>query len=138
MNPEFIEISESDCSLFKDNQEIFKSIGFVIEVYSTQTLVVHSTPIACQNQGSAEFIQDVLDDIKCIGEGLSAQEIIWEKLASKACNNSIRAGRSLSLAEMNALLRQMEETPKSAQCNHGRPTFVKLDKKSLAKLFERT
>ncbi len=138
MNPEFIELSESDCLLFKNNQEIFKSIGFVIEVYSTQTLVVHSTPIACQNQGSAEFIQDVLDDIKCIGEGLSAQEIIWEKLASKACNNSIRAGRSLSLAEMNALLRQMEKTPKSAQCNHGRPTFVKLDKKSLAKLFERT
>ncbi len=138
MHPEFIELNEIDCEIFKNNQEIFKDIGFIIEVYSTQTLVVHSTPLTCHNQNLKSFIQDVLEDLKSLGEGLSATEIIWEKLASKACNNSIRAGRTLSIAEMNALLRQMESTPKSAQCNHGRPTFVKLDKKSLEKLFERT
>ncbi len=138
IHPEFIELSEPDCALWQANQEIFTTIGFVIEVYSNQTLVIHSTPIACQNQSSAEFIYDVLADLKVLGEGLSATEVVWEKLASKACHNSIRAGRSLSLAEMNALLRQMESTPKSGMCNHGRPTFVSLDKKSLAKLFERS
>ena len=138
MHPEFIELSESDCALFQENQEIFKKIGFVIEVFSNKNLVIHSTPISCQNQKSEDFIHDVLADLKVLGEGLSAVEVIWEKLASKACNNSIRAGRSLSIAEMNALLRQMESTQKSAMCNHGRPTFVKLDKKSLAKLFERS
>lgn len=138
MHPEFIELSETDCEIFKNNQKIFKDTGFVIEVYSTQTLVVHSTPLTCNNQNLKIFIQDVLDDIKTLGEGLIAAEVIWEKLASKACYNSIRAGKSLSMAEMNALLRQMESTPKSAQCNHGRPTFVKLDKKSLEKLFERS
>ncbi|MEI6628141.1 MAG: DNA mismatch repair endonuclease MutL [Alphaproteobacteria bacterium] len=138
MHPEFIELNEIDCEIFKNNQEIFKDIGFIIEVYSTKTLVIHSTPLTCHNLNLKSFIQDVLEDLKSLGESLSATEIIWEKLASKACNNSIRAGRTLSTAEMNALLRQMELTPKSAQCNHGRPTFVKLDKKSLEKLFERS
>ncbi|MCX7343234.1 MAG: DNA mismatch repair protein MutL, partial [Proteobacteria bacterium] len=138
MHPEFIELNEIDCEIFKNNQEVFKDIGFIIEVYSTKTLVIHSTPLTCHNLNLKSFIQDVLEDLKSLGESLSATEIIWEKLASKACNNSIRAGRTLSTAEMNALLRQMESTPKSAQCNHGRPTFVKLDKKSLEKLFERS
>ena len=137
MQPEYIELSESDCALFAEHKDIFGQIGFVVDVYSTKTLVVHSTPIACHLQGSKEFIADVLADIKTLGEGVSAIEILWEKLSSRACNNSIRAGKTLSLAEMNAMLRQMESTPKSAQCNHGRPTFVTLDKKSLARLFER-
>ena len=137
MQPEYIELNESDCALFAEHKDLFEQIGFVIDVYSTKTLVVHSTPIACHLQGSKEFIADVLADIKTLGEGVSAVEILWEKLSSRACNNSIRAGKTLSLAEMNAMLRQMESTPKSAQCNHGRPTFVTLDKKSLARLFER-
>lgn len=138
LHPEFIELSEIDCELFKTNQDVFKDIGFVIEIYSDKNLVLHSVPVACSIQNSQEFIQDVLDDIKILGEGLSAKEAIWEKLASRACKNSIRAGRTLNQYEMNALLRQMESTPKSAQCNHGRPTFVKLDKNALAKLFERS
>jgi DNA mismatch repair protein MutL len=88
-------------------------------------------------EGSKEFIYDVLADIKALGEGVRAEEVLWEKLSSRACNNSIRAGKTLSLAEMNAMLRQMEFTPKSAQCNHGRPTFIKLDRKALENLFER-
>ncbi len=137
LQPEYIELSENDCVLFEQNQPLFEQIGFVIDVYSSKTLVVHSTPIACHLQGSKEFIHDVLADFKVLGEGVSAIEVLWEKLSSHACHNSIRAGKTLSLAEMNALLRQMESTPKSAMCNHGRPTFVKLDKKSLEKLFER-
>lgn len=137
MQPEYIELSENDCVLFEQNQHLFEQIGFVVDIYSSKTLVVHSTPIACHLQGSKEFIHDVLSELKILGEGVSAVEIIWEKLSSRACHNSIRAGKTLSLAEMNALLRQMESTPKSAMCNHGRPTFVKLDKKSLEKLFER-
>lgn len=137
MQPEYIELNEQDCALFEQNQHLFQKIGFAIDVFSSKTLVVHSTPIACHLEGSKEFILDVLADIKVLGAGVSAEEVLWEKLSSKACNNSIRAGKTLSLAEMNAMLRQMEFTPKSAQCNHGRPTFIKLDKKSLEKLFER-
>lgn len=137
MQPEYIELSENNCALFEQNQHLFKQIGFIIDIYSSKTLVVHSTPLACHLQGSKDFIYDVLADLKVLGEGISAIEVLWEKLSSYACHNSIRAGKTLSLAEMNALLRQMESTPKSAMCNHGRPTFVKLDKKSLEKLFER-
>ncbi len=137
LQPEYIELSETDCELFIENKDLFQEVGFIVDVYSSKTLVVHSTPISCHLNGSKEFIRDVLSDIKAIGEGVSAREVLWEKLASQACHNSIRAGKTLSLAEMNSLLRQMESTPKSAQCNHGRPTFVKLDKKSLEKLFER-
>lgn len=137
IHPEYIELSENECALFEQNQHLFKQIGFVIDIYSAKTLVVHSTPIACHLLGSKEFIHDVLADLKVLGESISAIEVLWEKLSSHACHNSIRAGKTLSLAEMNALLRQMESTPKSAMCNHGRPTFVKLDKKSLEKLFER-
>ncbi len=137
MQPEYIELSEEDCALFEQNQHLFQKIGFAIDVFAAKTLVIHSTPIACHLEGSKEFILDVLADIKTLGEGVSAEEVLWEKLSSKACNNSIRAGKTLSLAEMNAMLRQMEFTPKSAQCNHGRPTFIKLDKKALEKLFER-
>lgn len=137
MQPEYIELSENDCALFEQNQHLFEQIGFIIEIYSSKTLVVHSTPLACHLQGAKEFIYDVLSDLNVLGEGISAIEVLWEKLSSHACHNSIRSGKTLSLAEMNALLRQMESTPKSAMCNHGRPTFVKLDKKSLEKLFER-
>lgn len=137
MQPEYIEMREEDCVLFKKHHQLFQKIGFVIDIFGDKTLVVHSTPVACYLGGSKEFIYDVLADIKALGEGVSAEEVLWEKLSSRACNNSIRAGKTLSLAEMNALLRQMENTPKSAQCNHGRPTFIKLDKKALEKLFER-
>lgn len=137
MQPEYIELNEEDCALFEQNLHLFQKIGFAIDVFSSKTLVIHSTPIACHLEGSKEFILDVLADIKVLGEGVGAEEVLWEKLSSKACNNSIRAGKTLSHAEMNAMLRQMEFTPKSAQCNHGRPTFIKLDKKALEKLFER-
>lgn len=137
MQPEYVELKEEDCTLFQQHQHLFQKIGFVIDIFGDKTLVVHSTPIACHLEGSKEFIYDVLADVKALGEGISAEEVLWEKLSSKACNNSIRAGKTLSLAEMNAMLRQMEFTPKSAQCNHGRPTFIKLDKKALEKLFER-
>ncbi len=137
MQPEYIELKEEDCELFKQHQHLFQKIGFVIDIFGDKTLVVHSTPIACHLEGSKEFIYDVLADIKALGEGVRAEEVLWEKLSSRACNNSIRAGKTLSLAEMNAMLRQMEFTPKSAQCNHGRPTFIKLDRKALENLFER-
>lgn len=136
LKPEYIELTEPDCTLFAENHQLFEQIGFAIEIYPPKTVIVHSTPVTCHLKPK-EFIEDVLSDLKTLGEGVSAVEILWEKLASRACHNSIRAGKTLSLAEMNALLRQMESTPKSAQCNHGRPTFVKLDKKSLEKLFER-
>lgn len=137
IQPEYIELNEDDCTLFEQHQHLFQKVGFVIEVFGNKTLVIHSTPIACLLGGSKEFIHDILADVKVLGEGVSAEEIIWEKLSSRACNNSIRSGKTLSLAEMNAMLRQMEYTPKSAQCNHGRPTFIKLDRKALEKLFER-
>ncbi|MBX9805051.1 MAG: DNA mismatch repair protein MutL, partial [Alphaproteobacteria bacterium] len=84
-----------------------------------------------------QLIQDLVSEIQEMDTTLSLAEQLNEILGTLACHNSVRAGRQLSIEEMNALLRQMEATPYSGQCNHGRPTYVKLHRADIEKLFGR-
>ena len=83
------------------------------------------------------LVRDVADDLSKNGDALLLGERLEHVLATMACHGSVRAGRSLSVAEMNALLREMERTPRSGQCNHGRPTWIKLAHGDIEKLFGR-
>jgi DNA mismatch repair protein MutL len=98
---------------------------------------VRAVPAALAKGDPAKLVADVADDLAHHGEALLLGEKLDLVLATMACHGSVRAGRQLSVAEMNALLREMEVTPRSGQCNHGRPTWVKLAHADIEKLFGR-
>lgn len=136
--PEVIEMTESHLDLLHPYLSTFNELGFTIEVVGKTGLVIREIPMLVNKCDLKQLIQDMIAEIKNQDTGETVQQVIHEILADKACKNSIRAGRKLSLEEMNALLRQMEATPSSSQCNHGRPTFVTLDKQALERLFGRS
>jgi DNA mismatch repair protein MutL len=100
-------------------------------------MLVRSVPHSLRKSDPARLLQDIADDLAHHGEALLLGEKLDLVLATMACHGSVRAGRVLSVAEMNALLREMERTPRSGQCNHGRPTWVKLKMEDVEKLFGR-
>ncbi len=136
--PEMITLLEQELNVLKHHHDLLNHLGFTLEFFEPTTLVVRSVPALLNNISIPTLIQDLVDDLKAEGTPQSLQERIMTILATVACHNSIRSGRVLQLHEMNALLRQMEKTPHSGQCNHGRPAYVELKKTDLEKLFERT
>jgi DNA mismatch repair protein MutL len=100
-------------------------------------MLVRALPGALAKADPAALLQDLADDLAQHGESFLLDEKIEYVLATMACHGSVRAGRVLSVVEMNALLREMERTPRSGQCNHGRPTWVKLSMGDVEKLFGR-
>ena len=100
-------------------------------------MLVCSVPAALGKGNVQALVRDVADDLAKNGDALLLGEKLDLVLATMACHGSVRAGRALSVAEMNALLREMERTPRSGQCNHGRPTWVKLAHADIEKLFGR-
>jgi DNA mismatch repair protein MutL len=100
-------------------------------------MLVRALPGALAKADPQALLQDLADDLALNGDALLLDEKIEHVLATMACHGSVRAGRTLSVAEMNALLREMERTPRSGQCNHGRPTWVKLSMTDVEKLFGR-
>lgn len=136
--PEVIEFSEAQLALLQPHLTAFHTFGFTIEIVGKTGLVIREIPMLLSKCDLKQLMNDMICDLKLQETSEVVHQTIHEILADKACKNSIRAGRKLSGEEMNALLRQMENTPSSGQCNHGRPTFVKLDKQALEKLFGRT
>lgn len=136
--PEVIEFSEPQLALLQPHLPAFHTFGFTIEIVGKTGLVIREIPMLLSKCDLKQLMTDMICDLKFQETSEVVHQAIHEILADKACKNSIRAGRKLSSEEMNALLRQMETTPSSGQCNHGRPTFVKLDKQALEKLFGRT
>ncbi|OJX09836.1 MAG: DNA mismatch repair protein MutL [Caedibacter sp. 37-49] len=135
--PEVVSLSESAQKALLPHSEELKLLGLGIEAFGGEAVLVRETPAALGNFNVARLVQDLADEILELGQPLSLKEHLEEILSTIACHGSIRAGRSLTLTEMNALLRQMEETPHSGQCNHGRPTYVELKKNDIEKLFGR-
>lgn len=135
--PEIVSLQESSQSALLAHSEELKQFGLGIEAFGGDAILVRETPAALGNFNIARLIQDLADEIIELGQPLSLKEHLEEILSTMACHGSIRAGRNLTLAEMNALLRKMEETPHSGQCNHGRPTYVELKKYDIEKLFGR-
>jgi DNA mismatch repair protein MutL len=135
--PEVVELDEPDCDRLESAAEKLAAMGLAIERFGPAAMLVRSLPHALAKADPARLLQDIADDIAQHGEALLLGEKLDLVLATMACHGSVRAGRTLSVAEMNALLREMERTPRSGQCNHGRPTWVKLRMEDVEKLFGR-
>ncbi|MBS0271949.1 MAG: DNA mismatch repair endonuclease MutL [Proteobacteria bacterium] len=135
--PEVIELSENDLVCLKEILQDLLALGLVVEPFGEKALLVRETPHLLGELDLKGLLQDIADELKELGGPLGLKERLAEVLATCACHHSVRAGRRLSIEEMNALLRQMEKTPHSGQCNHGRPTYVELKKIDMEKLFGR-
>ncbi|WP_379921431.1 DNA mismatch repair endonuclease MutL [Erythrobacter sp. R86502] len=140
--PDVVDLDEVDCDRLEDAAEGLARYGLVIERFGPAAMLVRALPAALPKADSGRLLRDLADDIAKHGKqedsgALLLAERLELVLATMACHGSVRAGRTLSVAEMNALLREMEITPRSGQCNHGRPTWVKLSMEDVEKLFGR-
>lgn len=135
--PEVVELNEITLGHLKSVQQELLDLGLVVEPFGEKAMLVREIPALLGELNLPRLLQDLGDEIGELGSPLSLKERLAEILATCACHNSVRAGRKLSLDEMNALLRQMEKTAHSGQCNHGRPTYVELKRIDIEKLFGR-
>ncbi len=135
--PEVIELSAENAQSLLSKADELDKFGVEIESFGDQGIVVRSIPALLAKDDVKSLMNDLADEIAEMGETLSLKEKIGEILGTMACHGSVRAGRRLTAEEMNALLRQMENTPHSGQCNHGRPTYVKLKRSDIERLFGR-
>jgi len=135
--PISIAVSDSEARLATEFAEVFTELGFVVEAMGPETLVVRQVPSLLRDADVETLLRDVLSDLATYGTTQRVREAINELLGTMACHGSVRANRKLTIPEMNALLRDMERTERSGQCNHGRPTWVQMDMAALDGLFMR-
>ena len=135
--PEVIELGEPDASNLVKRAEEFATLGLILEGFGEGAVVVREVPALLGSADVRNLVIDLADDIAELGEALALRDKLEHICGTMACHGSVRAGRPLSVDEMNALLRQMEATPHSGQCNHGRPTYVELKLSDIEKLFGR-
>lgn len=135
--PEIIDLSPPLQQALLSREKELTQFGLVIESFGGTNILVREVPALMGDFDITNFVKDIAEALIDFGEALPLKERLEEILSTMACHGSIRAGRKMTLDEMNALLRDMEKTPYSGQCNHGRPTYVALDKKDIEKLFGR-
>jgi DNA mismatch repair protein MutL len=135
--PEVVELDEPDCDRLESAMPELADLGLELERFGPTSMLVRSVPAALRGPDVDRLLSDLAGEIAELGSALSLKERLDHVEATIACHGSVRAGRVLSVAEMNALLREMEVTPRSGQCNHGRPTWVKLAHSDIEKLFGR-
>ena len=136
--PEVIDLEPVPLEIIKENIELLSDIGFVIEPFGEGAIVVREIPALLGDADIKQIIIDLGDDLSETGLPSSYLAKIDLILGNIACHRSVRSGRDLNETEMNQLLREMEKTPNSGQCNHGRPTSISLSIKDIEKLFNRT
>ncbi len=136
--PEVVELSDADAALLLGAAEDLKALGLGIEPFGGGAVVVRETPALLGEVDAKALVRDVLDELADQGRSGLVREKLEAILSRVACHGSIRSGRRMRAEEMNALLREMEATPHSGQCNHGRPTYVELKLKDIERLFGRT
>jgi len=135
--PEVVEMEEADCDRLLGRADQLAELGLVIESFGGGAVVVREVPALLGQADVKGLLRDLAQELAELGDGMSLKERLEDVCATMACHGSVRAGRRLSQPEMNALLRQMEATPHSGQCNHGRPTYVELRLADIEKLFGR-
>lgn len=135
--PEVVELDEPDCDRLEAAASQLAAHGLAVERFGPSAMLVRSVPTALGKADVQALVRDIADDLAKHGAALLLGEKLDLVLATMACHGSVRAGRGLTVAEMNALLREMERTPRSGQCNHGRPTWIKLAHGDIEKLFGR-
>ncbi|WP_299977527.1 DNA mismatch repair endonuclease MutL [uncultured Pseudoteredinibacter sp.] len=135
--PQSLAVSQKEADFAEQFSDNFSSLGFVIERAGPETLLVRQVPMMLHKADVETLVRDVLSDLIEYGDSRRITEHANEIMATMACHGSVRANRKLSIAEMNALLRDMEATERSGQCNHGRPTWSMLSLDEMDKLFMR-
>ncbi len=135
--PDVVELSEDEAARVIERADELAELGLEIEPFGPGAVCVRATPALFGQMDAGGLIRDLADDFAEYDAGLALKERFEEVMGNMACRGSVRAGRRLNGAEMNALLRQMEVTPHSGQCNHGRPTYVELKLTDIEKLFGR-
>ena len=135
--PESIAVSQREADCAERNGSVFTDLGLLIERAGPESLMIRQLPIILQGSHVEQLVRDVLADLLEYGSSDRIQSHINEILSTMACHGSVRANRRLTIPEMNALLRDMEETERSGQCNHGRPTWTQMSLDQLDKLFLR-
>ena len=136
--PEIVDFSVPDCQRLLDAATDLARFGLIIEPFGHGAIAVRETPAIFGIVSAAALLRDVLDELADTGHSQLVQAKIEAILSRMACHGSVRTGRQMRADEMNALLREMEETPHSGQCNHGRPTYVELKLSDIERLFGRT
>jgi DNA mismatch repair protein MutL len=135
--PEVVELDEPACDRLEARAAELADFGLDLERFGPAAMLVRAVPAMLGDGDIKGLVTDLADDLAAYGDALSLKDRIDHVAATMACHGSVRAGRVLSVPEMNALLREMEVTPHSGQCNHGRPTWVKLALGDVEKLFGR-
>ncbi len=135
--PAAIAVSEKEADIAEQSAQAFTQLGFELTRNAPESLLIRQIPVLLGNGDAEALVRDVLADLIAHGSSERIKEAVNEVLSTMACHGSVRANRQLSLPEMNALLREMEATERSGQCNHGRPTWTQLTVDQLDKLFMR-
>lgn len=135
--PQKLNVSMQEMNAFEENQRLLNNLGVELSAAGPDALLIRSIPVLLPTNDSEELVRKLLQDLIETGASLGVEEACNAVFASMACHGSVRANRRLTEMEMNVLLRDMEQTENSGQCNHGRPTWVLLDKKQLDSLFLR-
>jgi DNA mismatch repair protein MutL len=135
--PEVVDVGEDGARRLAQRADELAEMGLVLEPFGLGAVVVRETPAVLGEVDVQGLVRDLADELAEMGDHLSLKEKIEEVCGTLACHTSVRAGRRLTVEEMNALLRQMEATPHSGQCNHGRPTYVELKLADIERLFGR-
>ena len=135
--PDIVDLGENDAARVLARSDELAEMGLIIEPFGLGAVAVRETPALLGEVNVQGLLRDLADDLSEYDEALSLKEKFEHVCGTMACHGSVRAGRRLSGEEMNALLRQMEATPHSGQCNHGRPTYVELKLADIERLFGR-
>ena len=135
--PEVVSMPDHYCAAIADASDWLTKMGLVVDGFGQGAVVVRAVPALLGTPEVSRLVTDIAEELVEFGDSHSLDDRINHILATVSCHGSVRAGRSLNAAEMNALLRDMEATPRSGQCNHGRPTWVKLSLADIEKLFGR-
>ena len=135
--PQVVELDEPACDRLEARAAELAEFGLELERFGPAAVLVRAMPALLGHSDATGLVTDLADDLAAFDEALSLRERLDHVAATMACHGSVRAGRVLSVAEMNAMLREMEATPHSGQCNHGRPTWVKMTHGDVERLFSR-
>ena len=136
--PEIVELPDADAARILSVADDLAALGLVIEPFGGGAIAVREVPALVGRIDAGRLIRDILDDLEDQGASDRLRARVDAVLSSMACHGSVRSGRRMTAEEMNALLREMERTPKSGQCNHGRPTWIELKLSDIERLFGRS
>lgn len=135
--PEVVDLDPAAVERLAAHAGELASAGLVLEAFGSGAVLVRDVPAVLAGAGIAALVKDLADDLGELGNGQALGDRLDRVLATIACHAAVRTGRRLKLEEMEALLRDMEATPRSGQCNHGRPTFIELKLSDIERLFGR-